>query len=144
MMALGAFRFSLDTAAYQRLERETSYRWPQSERFGKLPLLQSTGPSSDSITLEGIIYPGFKGSATQLDLLRTQAGLGTKLTLVTGRGVYLGLWSVLSVREGQEYFFSDGVPRKLDFTVQLVQADDLTVKIAGFPVSVGGLMGLLV
>jgi phage protein U len=57
MMQLGAFKFSLNTAAYQSLSHSTGYRWQGQERFGQLPAQQYTGPGEDSVTLSGDIYP---------------------------------------------------------------------------------------
>ena len=37
MLALGAYRFSVDTAAYQELRRTAEYRWRAQERLGKPP-----------------------------------------------------------------------------------------------------------
>ena len=40
MMQLGAFQFSISTAAYQELTRRSEYRWASQDRFGKQPNLQ--------------------------------------------------------------------------------------------------------
>ena len=37
MMALGSYRFSMDTAAYQEFRRQTSYRWTEQDRVGPRP-----------------------------------------------------------------------------------------------------------
>jgi phage protein U len=61
MMQLGLYQFSIDNAAYQRLFRSTEYRWAAIERVGKQDALQFTGLGGDTITLQGIIYPHYKG-----------------------------------------------------------------------------------
>ena len=43
MMALGEFRFALDTAAYDRLRRSDTYRWQAQDRLGRRPAQQFTG-----------------------------------------------------------------------------------------------------
>ena len=43
MLALGPYRFSLNTSAYQTLKRSSEYRWPSLERIGQEPLLQALG-----------------------------------------------------------------------------------------------------
>ncbi len=74
MMALGEYRFSIDTAAYQQLQRTTEYRWQSQARVGRLPAQQYVGPGSDSITLNGIIHPYYKGGLKQLDAHAGRSG----------------------------------------------------------------------
>lgn len=143
MMALGAFRFALDTAAYQTLVRNTNYSWAAFERFRLAPLHQFTGQSSDTIQLDGTILPGFKGGLAQINLMRAQADLGLPLPLVTGRGAYLGLWVIESISEHQEVFWPDGTPRKIDFSIALKKYNEPTIKVGGFNVSASGLLAAI-
>jgi uncharacterized protein len=143
MMALGAFRFSLDTAAYQQLTRETSYSLPEHARTGKEPILQFTGKGSDTISLQGTILPGFKGGTGQVSQMRIQADLGIPLTLISGTGNFFGLWYVQSISEQQEIFWPDGSFRKQGFTVDLKKYGELTISVGGFSVSASGLLGAI-
>ena len=143
MLALGAYRFSLDTAAYQTFSRETQYNWPEQERTGLGPLLQHTGPGTDSITLQGVILPEFKGGVGQINQLRTQAGLGLPLPLISGRGNYFGLFVVGSIHEGQTVFWPDGTPRRVEFSVTIKKYNEIGLKIGNFNVSASGLLGAL-
>lgn len=140
-MALGAFRFSLDTAAYQTLQRETNYSWPEHERAGAPPLLQFTGEGSDTITLTGIILPGFRGGSGQMSLLRLEAGLGLPLPLISGMGNFYGLWTVTTIGEQQEIFWANGSFRRQEFTVSLKKYGEISISIGGFKVSASGLLG---
>jgi phage protein U len=119
MLALGAFRFSISTAAYQQLERQSSYKWEEVERFGQAPLMQYCGYDSETISLQGTILPEYKGGLGQMSQMRVQASLGIALPLVTGTGNYYGLWVVESITEAQEVFWSNGQPRKIDFQINL-------------------------
>jgi hypothetical protein len=123
MMALGAFRFSISSAAYQALERQTEYRWAQVERIGRKPAQQFVGEGADTIRLSGTIFPGFiaqRAGLEQLPAMRAQAGLGVPLLLVSGAGRVLGEFCITSVNETQTVFFSDGTPRRIDFDLSLV------------------------
>ena len=40
MMALGPYRFALNTATYQTLRRKTQYRWAQQARLAQGPAHQ--------------------------------------------------------------------------------------------------------
>ena len=123
MMQLGFFQFSLDTAAYQRLGRSTEYRWARQSRIGSNDALQFTGYGPETIEIEGVIYPHFRGGLKQIDKMRTQAGLGIPLPLVSGLGRVLGLWVVETISEGQEVFAAQGIPHRQDFTMRMTRYD---------------------
>lgn len=119
MMQLGAFQFGINTAAYQGLSRSDEWRWPDQERFGQAPALQHTGPGTTTITLDGILYPEWRGGLGQLDAMRAEAGKGRPLVLVDGRGQALGMWVIERVDETQGTFAAGGVARRIEFTLQL-------------------------
>ena len=119
MMQLGAFQFGINTAAYQGLSRSDEWRWPDQECFGQAPALQHTGPGTTTITLDGILYPEWRGGLGQLDAMRAEAGKGKPLVLVDGRGQALGMWVIERVDETQGTFAAGGVARRIEFTLQL-------------------------
>lgn len=123
MMQLGFLQFSIDNAAYQRLTRSTEYRWARQSRLGVNDALQFTGLGADTIELEGVVYPHFRGGLGQVNKMRTQATLGLPLPLVSGIGKVLGLWVVEAVSEGQELFASQGIPHKQEFTMRMTRYD---------------------
>jgi phage tail protein len=141
MMALGVYRFALATAAYQQLNRQCNYHWSKHARVGKGPLKQYMGEEDDQISLSGVIFPEFRGGTGQVAQMRLQAGLGLPLPLISGVGNYLGLWVITSIGEGQEIFWADGKPRKIEFQLNLEKYNELTVKILGHNVSASGLLG---
>ena len=91
MMALGGYRFAIGTAAFQTLRRATEYRWAQMNRIGRRPAMQYVGPGVESIDLDGVIYPHFRGGLRQVEAMRAEARLGLPLMLVSGTGYGLGL-----------------------------------------------------
>jgi phage protein U len=122
MAKLGEFAFSIGTAAFQTMERVSSFRWAENERIGANPGLQFIGPGAESISLQGVIYPHFRGGLGQVDRLRTEAGAGKPLLLVYAServGQILGYWCLEEVREVRTVFDSGGVPRKIEFSLQL-------------------------
>ena len=143
MMALGAYRFALDTAAYQQLSRQTDYSWNEQERVGKDPLLQFTGVITNQITLQGIILPEFRGGYGQLDQMRDQASKGVSLSLITGTGRFLGLWSITSISETQEVFWANGLPRKIEFQLTLKRYEVIGPIFKGMNLSPSGLIGAI-
>ena len=128
MMQLGAFQFGINTAAYQGLSRSDEWRWPDQERFGQAPALQYTGPGATTITLDGILYPEWRGGLGQLDAMRAEAGKGKPLVLVDGRGQALGMWVIERVDESQSIFAAGGVARRVEFTLQLKR---FSARVAG-------------
>jgi hypothetical protein len=119
MMGLGEYRFGLSTAAYQELSRTTSWRWPTVERIGARPASQFVGPGEDSVTMNGIIYPHFRGGLKQIEAMRAEADKGKPLNLVDGTGQLWGQYVITEVREGQATFFSNGAPRSQTFDITL-------------------------
>lgn len=119
MMGLGAFRFSVNTAAYQQLERTDEYRWQSQERIGRAPAMQFLGPGHTTIRLSGTIYPQFKGGIRQIDAMRAQAGIGAPHFLASAVGRIFGQFVIMSVEEVQTIFLPNGAPRKLEFSLEL-------------------------
>lgn len=119
MMILGSFRFSIDTAAYQELTRDTEFRWVAQDVFGVRPRLQYTGPGADSITLQGTVYPEYRGGLEQINIMRSVADQGKPQRMIDGKGRVLGQWVIEKVQEKQPIFAAGGVPRRQDFTLQL-------------------------
>ncbi len=121
MMRLGEFTFSLDAAAYQQLRRQTDYRWPAQQRIGPLPARQFTGPGQDTISLNGTLYPQFRGGTRQVEALRQQAGHGNPLRLMDGAGRPWGQWIITRIEETLQVLFADGTPRRIHFRLELAR-----------------------
>lgn len=119
MLTLGPYTFELSTAAWQSLERQTAWQWAVQERAGRVPARQFTGPGDDRLTIEGTVYPLFRGGLGQIDRLREEAGTGLPHLLIDGRGRVLGKWVVEAVNERQTHPTRDGTPKRIDFTLTL-------------------------
>ena len=145
MLALGMFVFSLSTAAYQELQRQTDWRHVSNNRIGAAPARQFVGRGDDSITLPGIIFPELAGSALSLDALRLMANTGKAWPMVEGSGRIYGLWVIESLSETKTLFFRDGTARRIEFTLSLKRTDDDRIDLLGTATSVGAniLRGLL-
>ena len=120
MMALGSYRFSIDSAAYQELKHSQAYRWQTQERLQRRPAMQFLGAGEESIELSGVIYPHFKGGLEQLDTMRAEANKGQPLLLVDGLGFVWGQWVITQIDEGQSFFQGNGQPLKQSFQLKLV------------------------
>ena len=137
MMALGMFVFSLHTAAYQELQRQTDWRHASNNRIGAAPARQFVGRGDDAITLPGIILPELAGSVLSLDALRLMANTGKAWPMVEGTGRIYGLWVIESLSETKTVFFRDGTPRRIEFTLTLKRTDDDRIDLLGAATSTG-------
>lgn len=114
------YYFNLDTAAFDELRRQASFRWAGQERLRRSVAQQAVGLGEEKITLKGAIFPHHKGGLKQLNTLRT-IGRGLRpLNLVTGYGEVLGDWCLVSVEEEQSNLLAGGIPRKQGFTLEFV------------------------
>lgn len=137
MMALGMFVFSLHTAAYQELQRQTDWRHASNNRIGAAPARQFVGRGEDAITLPGILFPELAGTALSLDSLRLMANTGKAWPMVEGTGRIYGLWVIESLSETKTIFFDDGTPRRIEFTISLKRTDDDRIDLLGAGTSIG-------
>jgi len=123
MLALGAFRFSIDSAAYETLVRSRAWEWTEQPLVGGFSAMQLTGKSTPAISLNGIIYPEHKGGYEQVGLMTTEADRGTPLDLLAftndEAGVSLGQWVITSVVDSQRAFRANGAPRAIEFSINL-------------------------
>lgn len=119
MMALGAFRFGVLGGAYQELTRKAAWRWEAQDRLGRAPAQQYLGPGAEEITLQGIIYPHYRGGLRQVEVMRAIAGTGVPLMMVDGLGWVWQRWVIVEVTETRSVLFADGTPRRIEFRVVL-------------------------
>lgn len=120
-MGLGDFRFSLDTAAWQQLRRSSEYRWRSQDRMGREPATQYAGPGQERITLNGTIYPHFKGGLDQVSRMREMAGAGKPMMLTDGEGLVYGDYVIQRIEETQTKPLPGGAPRKMEFRLTLLR-----------------------
>lgn len=127
-MLLGPVNFSVETSAYEQLQRSTQYQWASQGRLGHRvlkhlgiggPAYQYVGPGDESINMNGTIFPQYNGGPLRVSLIRLSASLGIALPLIDGNGFAYGRWLIESVQETNSVFFSDGSPRKIDFSLSL-------------------------
>ena len=121
MLTWGDISFGVSTASIDRLRRRTEYRWPAQERVGRRPSLQSVGPGADRITLDGVMFPLYRGDPRLVrDAVNAAAAAGQALLLTDAHGRVFGKWAVESVEESRSALYVDGVARKIEYTIGLV------------------------
>ena len=123
MLRLGSFNFALNMAVFQEMHRSSEYRWPGQDRFGQLPALQYTGPGEETMTLPGVIYPEWRGSANAMGMLRDLAAHGQPQLLIDAQGQLYGRWVITQVDETRSTFGAFAMPKKIEFSVTLKRFD---------------------
>jgi phage protein U len=124
MMALGDYRFGIDTATYEDLEQVSSWRWPLVDRIGVAPAAQYVGPGEDTVSMRGSIYPFFRGGLNQIEDMKAVANKGEPLDMVDGTGRVWGRFVITEIRQRHAAFFSNGTPRRIDFDITLLGYGD--------------------
>jgi phage protein U len=121
MLLFGPVLFSVNTVSYDQIVRTARFNWSAQSVIGRQPVYQYLGYGERAITLEGVIYPGRYGELSHLMLLEQTAGLGLPMPLFSVYGYTLGAWCVTSYQETGTELMDNGQPRKINFTVSLLQ-----------------------
>lgn len=144
LMAYGMFVFALETAPYEELQRQTSWRHAAQSRVGRRPARQYLGPGDDTITLTGTLAPLLTGGQRHLDELRQMADEGAAWPLIEGTGRNYGLYVIESLNERKTVLHTDGAAEQIAFDLTLQRVDDetrapgtTTVTVGGIPVPLG-------
>ncbi len=124
MMCLGQFVFELKTAPYQSFQRQNGWRHPSNARLGLRPARQFIGPDDETVTLSGVLLPELAGNALSLGELRGMADDGDAYVLVDGTGKLYGRYVIESIEETGTFFFRDGTPRRIEFSIAMKRVDD--------------------
>jgi phage protein U len=130
MLVLGGYYFSIDTAAYQKLEHLRTWNWVESEVIDQAPDLQFTGPAAETIMLEGTIFTAWKGGTLQMEALSLLAGRGVPYLMVAGTGMIFGFWVILSIEQKKCDFIDNGQPKKIEFYIHLKRFGNMTKALA--------------
>lgn len=119
-MMLGAEAFCVPMGTFETLERSTRYRLDIPEPVDGQGLPVHRGIYSDTITLQGVVFPGYAGTQRSVQRFRDMATLGISQMLVDGFGNIYGNWYVSSIDERQSHHMGEGQPRRMEYTLVLV------------------------
>lgn len=119
MAAWGPYPFALASASWTTLRRQLSWGWRAQPRIGASPAMQFTAFGAQRVTLDGAIFPHFRGGLRQIDLMKLLADRAEPQVLVDGHGVYYGRFVCDGIEETRSLPMGDGAPRRIDFTMSL-------------------------
>jgi uncharacterized protein len=118
---IGSFLFELRSITPDKIDRRAKYRWARHDIFGMHPRFQFLGPEAQDIVISGVCYPAFGSGIGHMAKLRELADTGEPQRFIyadTALGQNLGLWVITSVSEVRTHLI-DGLPQKIEFTVEL-------------------------
>lgn len=121
LMSLGYFVFSLQTAPFSTIKRNTSQDWVSNRRIGQGPAHQWVGPQTDQLTIDGVLAPELTGGRDNLDTLRRMSNEGKAWILLSGLGENLGTYFIATVRETASHHAGPGLARRIEFTLKLTR-----------------------
>jgi phage protein U len=123
-LLLGPFPFSISTTAYDQLSRNSGWTWQGVNRVGQAPALQYTGPTNETISMDGRLVPPFTGGVEQLARMRLLANFAKPLPLVDGRGRFYGMWVIEAIDDTGSKHFKNGYPKLTTFNISLKKYSD--------------------
>lgn len=119
LASLGLFVFDASTFPFSELGRRQDWRFGAAPRLGDRDATQYLGPGDDLVTLTGAIVPEAGARYGSIATLTTMADQGEAYPFVDGSGVVWGSFVILSLDQRRRALLVDGVPRMIDFTVEL-------------------------
>ena len=123
LAALGLFVFETASLPFGEFTRREDWRHVRSPRIGERDAVQFVGPGEDRVTIAGCLIPGYAGRHSAIETLRDMAASGEPQALLDGTGAVWGSYTIDSLDRRGSYLTIDGVPRKVDFTLELSRVD---------------------
>ncbi|ECT9434736.1 phage tail protein [Salmonella enterica] len=131
MATLGLFVFVLQSAPYQQLQQDISWRHVTNSRVGLRPATQFLGVEDESITLSGELYPELTGGTLSLIALQWMADSGKAWPLIEGTGIIYGMFVITSLSRTRTFFSPNGYANKIEFTLTLKRVDANLTELFG-------------
>lgn len=122
LLLLGEFQFATSADSINALDISSEGRLAEQDVMQRVPPVQSLGPGSRTISIDGLILPEHQGGLGQIDGLHDAADDGMARPLATGYGRWLGFYKVRKVQERARYLAFAGLPRKIEFKIELLRS----------------------
>ncbi|MES2339579.1 MAG: phage tail protein [Pseudomonadota bacterium] len=123
LAALGLFVFDITSLPFGELTHKREWKHEAAPRVGARDGSQFVGPGEDSVSLSGALVPGVVGRFAALDTLVDMADRGDTYQFVDGTGRVWGGYVILLLDTRRKHLMIDGVPRWVDFTIDLRRVD---------------------
>lgn len=126
-MMLGGFAFEALGFSYQGIKRSLNTSWTEIPVGEVLNPMQWTGPTSDEITIQGVLFTKEFGGQSQLDGIAASAEAGVPMMLVSGDGVegeIHGTFAVQGIEEDKSYYDPRAVAARNAYSIKLKRMPD--------------------
>ncbi len=125
ILALGQFLFNTDSLTFNELQRKRSWSLPSNAVADGRNQYQFTGVGEETISIPFKIYQehGF-GNRQSIEDLAEMASTGAGYVLIDGSGYIYGVFAIKGIDDNRTILTAQGVPRKIDGTLNLVRVDD--------------------
>lgn len=118
-MALGPFMFRSHGFGYTDVSRKLDTTWAEIETAGRLNALQWTGPRSEVVTINGVLFPAEWGGTGTLEGVRLAAKNGIPLMLVSLGGKVFGSHAIQKVDEDRAFHDRTGAPGRNAYSIEV-------------------------
>lgn len=118
-MALGPFLFRSHGFGYTDVSRKLDTTWAEIEIAGRINALQWTGPRSEVVTINGVLFPSEWGGAATLEGVRLAAKNGIPQMLVSLEGKVFGSQAIQKVDEDRAFHDRFGAPGRNAYSIEL-------------------------
>ncbi|MCO5153395.1 MULTISPECIES: phage tail protein [unclassified Shinella] len=121
-MMLGSFGFEALGFGFDTVQRRLQTPWadiPVAQDFNQQ---QWTGPTSEEVTIKGVLFPVEFGGQESLDGILAAASAGMPMMLVSGSeaaGVIHGMFTVQGVEEDRSFHTRRGTPMRNAYSISL-------------------------
>ncbi|MBN9443696.1 MAG: phage tail protein [Bosea sp.] len=141
-MALGPYAFEAIGFHYDGLSRSVNTSWSDIEVAQRRNAQQWLGPTSDEVTIKGVLFPFEFGGQDSLDGVISAAEAGEPMMFVAGdaaAGMIYGYHTIQGVEEDRSFIDRAGIARRNAYQIKLKRYDG-EVDASGV---VGSLLSLL-
>lgn len=121
-MALGPFAFEAMGFGYDGLSRSVNTGWADVAVAQTLNQQQWLGPTSDEVTIKGVLFPESFGGQGSLDGIIAAAQSGQPMMFVSGsaaEGAIYGYHTIQSVDEDRSFIDASGRARRNAYAIKL-------------------------
>ena len=125
-MALGPFAFEAIGFHYDGLTRSVNTSWSDVAVAQRRNAQQWLGPTSDEVTIKGVLFPLEFGGQDSLDGVIAAAEAGEPLMFVAGdaaEGRIYGYHTIQSVEEDRSFIDGAGIARRNAYQIKLKRHD---------------------
>ena len=123
LYALGSTVFKVAPLNVSESDRSMGADFAEKPIMGRRPGFEFMGESAQEITYRGTLFPEALGGEKEWRELEQVKNTGAAQHLIRGDGHVMGWFLIFGLRETGRHLNAQGVPRMIEFEIQLRQGD---------------------